>query len=74
MEWWWHRLDHMQIICTSLQTDNHKSTSPLKFLQAGCLSCCPTNGVKALTDIECKNCCVITNVQMHDFSSSFGFG
>jgi len=27
MEWQWHRLDHMQIICTLLQTDNHASTS-----------------------------------------------
>jgi len=34
MEWQWHQLVHMQIICTSLQTDNHASTSPL-FLQAG---------------------------------------
>jgi len=39
----------MQIICTSLQSDNHGSTSPLEFLQAGCPSCCPTNSVKALT-------------------------
>ena len=31
MGWQWHQLDHMQIICTSLQTDNHASTSPLKF-------------------------------------------
>jgi len=45
--WQWHQLDHMQIICTSLQTDNHASTSPL-FLQAECPSCCPTNSVKAL--------------------------
>jgi len=29
--WQWHQLDHMQIICTSLQTDNHASTSPLSF-------------------------------------------
>jgi len=29
--WQWHQLDHMQIICTSLQTDNHSSTSPLSF-------------------------------------------
>jgi len=28
-EWQWHRLDHMQV-CTSLQTDNHASTPPLK--------------------------------------------
>ena len=25
----WHQLDHTQIICTSLQTDNHDSTSSL---------------------------------------------
>jgi len=35
-------------VCTSLQTDNHASTSPLSFLQAGCPSCRPTNSVKAL--------------------------
>ena len=46
-EWQWHQLDHMQV-CTSLQTDNHASTSPLSFLQAGCPSCRPTNSVKAL--------------------------
>jgi len=28
-EWQWHQLDHMQV-CTSLQTDNHTSTPPLK--------------------------------------------
>jgi len=44
----WHQLDHMQIICTSLQTDNHTSTPPLIFLQAGCPSCRPTNSIKAL--------------------------
>jgi len=31
MGWQWHQLDHIQIICTSLQTDNHASTSPFKF-------------------------------------------
>jgi len=33
MDWQWHQLDHMQIICTLLQTDNHNhaSTSPLSF-------------------------------------------
>ena len=29
-EWQWHKLGYMQV-CTSLQTDNHTSTSPLKF-------------------------------------------
>ena len=46
-EWQWHQLGHMQV-CTSLQTDNHASTSPLSFLQAECPSCRPTNSVKAL--------------------------
>jgi len=41
----WQR--HQQV-CTSLQTNNHASTSPLSFLQAGCPSCRPTNSVKAL--------------------------
>jgi len=35
-------------VCTLLQTDNHASTSPLSFLQAGCPSCLPTNSIKAL--------------------------
>ena len=43
-EWQWHQLGHMQV-CTSLQTDNLASTSPLSFLQAGCPSCRPTNSV-----------------------------
>ena len=46
-EWQWHQLGHMQV-CTSLQPDNHASTPPLGFLQAGCPSCYPTNSVKAL--------------------------
>ena len=50
-EWQWHQLGHMQV-CTSLQTDNHASTTPLSFLQAGCSSCRPTNSVKALKAIR----------------------
>ena len=46
-EWQWHQLGHVQV-CTSLQTDNHASTPPLSFLQAGCPSCRQTNSVKAL--------------------------
>jgi len=30
-EWQWHQLGLMQV-CTSLQTDNHASTPPLKFI------------------------------------------
>ena len=46
-EWQWQQLGHMQV-STSLQRDNHASTPPLSFLQAGCPSCRPTNSVKAL--------------------------
>jgi len=67
-EWQWHKLGHMQV-CTSLQTDNHASTSPLSFLQAGCPSCRPTNSVKALkaqqtqTDTQTMEC--IHAMQVH---------
>jgi len=30
--WQWHQLDHLQTICTSLQTYNHANTSSLNFL------------------------------------------
>jgi len=45
--WQWHQMDHMQTICTSLQTDNDTNTSSLNFLQAGCSTWCQTNSVKA---------------------------
>jgi len=41
-KWQWRQLGGMQV-CTSLQTDNHVSTPPLSFLQAGCPSCRPTS-------------------------------
>jgi len=52
-EWQSHQLGHMQV-CISLQTDNHASTPPLSFLQAGCPSCHPTNSVKALKATLCN--------------------
>ena len=33
----WHQLDHMQTICTSLQTDNHTNTSSLNFYRLDAL-------------------------------------
>jgi len=45
-EWQWHQLGDMQV-CTSFQTDNHASNSPLSFLQAGCPSRHETNSIKA---------------------------
>jgi len=49
-KWQRHQLGHMQI-CTSSQTDNHKSIPPLSFVQAGCPSCRPTKSVEALKAI-----------------------
>jgi len=37
MGWQWHQLHRIQIICTSLQTDNHASTSPLSFYRRNAL-------------------------------------
>jgi len=50
-EWQWHQLGYMQV-CTSFETDNHTSTPPLSFLQAGCPSCRQTNSIKALKAIQ----------------------
>jgi len=34
MVWWqWRQLDHMQNICTLLQTDNHVSTTHIFYSQ-----------------------------------------
>jgi len=35
--WQWNQLDHMQIICTSLQTENHTSILSLNFYGLGAL-------------------------------------
>ena len=45
-EWQWHQLGHMQL-CTSLQTDNHVSTSPLSFF-TGRMPFLPTKALKAI--------------------------
>ena len=51
MGWQWHQLDHMQIICTSLQTDNHTSTSPLSFYRPDALPATQPTAWKHLTSI-----------------------
>jgi len=43
----WHQLGHMQV-CTSLQTDNHASTSLRMFFTDRMPFLPPTNSVKAL--------------------------
>jgi len=54
--WQWHRLDLIQIICTSLQTDNHASTSSLNFLQTSCYSGSLTGGRGGTSWIENSLC------------------
>ena len=60
-EWQWHQLGHMQV-CTLLQADNHASTPPLSFLQAGCPSWRPTNSDEVLVWLsicsEVQNVCI----------------
>ena len=49
-EWQWHQLGRMQV-CTSFQIDNHASTPPLRFLQAGW--CRPAYGPADATANHC---------------------
>jgi len=56
MGWQWHHLDHMQIICTSLQTDNHTSTSPLSFWATVCKT------VRPVPSDHCLSVCPVCNV------------
>jgi len=49
MGWQQHQLDHMQIICTSFQTDNHASTSLLSFYRLDAL---PATKPTALNNSE----------------------
>jgi len=64
--WQWHQLDH-----TSLQTDNHASTPPLKFfLQVRCPSCYQTNSVivlKAYMQINIWNACYTNTTKQSYF-------
>jgi len=63
-QWQWHQLGYMQV-CTSPQSDNHASTPPLSFIQAGCPSCHPTNSVKALK----ASACTTTYEHIHQYNS-----
>ena len=71
-EWQWHQLGRVQV-CTSPQADNHASTPPLSFLQAGCPSCRPTNSVKALMADPCTKFEVSTVSRCRDFTPGVKF-
>ena len=57
--WWgfgmqWHQPDHMQTICTSLQTDNHTNISSLNFYRPDTLPCAGTNYIQGgEADVSC---------------------
>ena len=52
-EWQWHQLGHMQV-CTSSREITTPAPQHSVFLQARCLSCYPTNSVKALKALSEK--------------------
>jgi len=47
----WHQLDHMQIICDLLQTDNHASTSSLNVFTVRMLFLTPSQQCQSVTTI-----------------------
>jgi len=49
--WQWHQLDHIQIICSLLQTDNHTSSSPLSFYRPDAFP-----AAKPTASKHCKSC------------------
>ena len=55
MGWQWHQLDHMQVIYTSLQTDNHTSTSPLSFYRPDAVPPAQPTASKHRRHYYCRN-------------------
>jgi len=53
MEWHWHQLDHVQMIYTLLETDNHASTSLLSFYRMDALL--PPNQLCQSTEALCNS-------------------
>ena len=68
MGWQWHQLDHMQIICTSHQTDNHAITSPLSFFTCRMPFLPPNQQCQALK-ANCKGCLHIKNSRSEPLSA-----
>jgi len=70
IRWQWHQLDHMEIICTSLQTDNHTSTSPLSFYRPDALPASQPTASKHWR-LQCTHlgrkltCCLLVVYSVH---------
>ena len=54
MGWQWHQMDHMKIICTLLQTDNHTSTSSLAICHPSV--CTVVSGIIIVVVVGVCNC------------------
>jgi len=65
-EWQWHQLGRMQI-CTSLQTDNHASTSLLSF-STGRMPFLPPNQQRQSTEGSVIHCQYGKNHRQNIFS------
>jgi len=61
MRWQWHQLDHMQIICTLLQTDNHASISPLSFYRQDALPATQPTASKHWLSIKLHSITILAN-------------
>ena len=64
--WQWHQLDHMQAICTSLQTDDHTNTSSLII----CFQCSKTLLVRRQE--EHRACIRLSDEYTAEIQSVFG--
>jgi len=60
--WLWHQLDHMQIICTSTQTNNHASTSSLNFWTTVCKTVRPVLSHRCPVCLSCLSVLSVTFV------------
>jgi len=71
MGWQWHQLDHMQITCTLLRTDNHASTSSINFHRPDTLrdaQPASTKGKLISSVVECDE----AKDQGHSLNSQYG--
>jgi len=56
MGWQGHQIDHIQVTCTSLQTDNHAITSTVKFFTVQIFfqsSGFPTKSIRSIEGTQC---------------------
>jgi len=71
MGWQWHQLDHMQIICTLLQTDNHASISPLSFYRLAALPSAQPTVSKHWKPNDLKKHSIFVLHQCHKWTTFF---